>query len=165
MGGCPSRNEDQLVSRYKRAWCIQVLLKDIKEGAVIREKEKSGQEIMHYSGHCQEGGSCVGGSSQFPQGGSLLHDPDSCPVLLSLSTTMNGKVVACSRGCQAFLDTGSALIYGSTEMVTNIHKLMNARPEGSEVKGHATGSLPVSPHNKDPLGQPLSFSLTVCGFM
>ena len=57
------------------------------------------------------------------------------------------------------------MIHGPTRLVTNIHKLMNAKPKDSEVKGHATGSLPVSPHNKDPLGQPLSFSLTVCGFM
>ncbi|KAB0337672.1 hypothetical protein FD754_025054, partial [Muntiacus muntjak] len=39
-------------------------------------------------------------------------------------TTMNGEVVACSRGCQAFVDTGSASIYGPKEMVTNIHKVM-----------------------------------------
>ena len=78
---------------------------------------------------------------------------------------MNGKVVACSRGCHATLNTGTSMIYGQTEWVTNIHKLINAKPQDSEVKGHTTGSLPVSPHNKDPLGQLLSFSLTVCGFM
>ena len=78
---------------------------------------------------------------------------------------MNGNIVACSHGCQAFVDTGTSLIYGPTDLVTNINKLMNARLENSEVKGHATRSLPVSPHDKDSLAQPLSFSLTVCSFM
>ena len=48
--------------RYKR--CIQVLLKDVKEGAVIKAKEKSGQEMTHCSRDSQGGGSCEGGSSQ-----------------------------------------------------------------------------------------------------
>ena len=149
--------------RYKK--CIQVLLKDVKEGAVIRAKGKSGQEMTHCSRDSQGGGSYEGGSSQFPQGGSLPHDPEARFVLLSLSISMNRSIVACSHGCQAFVDTGTSLIYGSTDLVTNINKLLNARLEDSEVKGHATGSLPVSPHNKDSLGQPLSFSLTVCSFM
>ena len=138
---------------------------DVKEVALIRAKDKSGQEMKLCSGDSQGGGSCEGGSSQFPQGGSLPHYPDAHFVLLSLSITMNGKVVACSHGCHATLNTGTSMIYGPTEWVTNIHKLMNAKLQDSEVKGHATGSLPVSPHNKDPLGQLLSFSLTVCGFL
>ncbi|KAB0337446.1 hypothetical protein FD754_025187, partial [Muntiacus muntjak] len=42
-------------------------------------------------------------------------------------TTMNGEVVACSRGCHATLNTGTSVIYGPKEMVTNIHKVMNAK--------------------------------------
>ncbi|XP_043307486.1 pregnancy-associated glycoprotein 2-like [Cervus canadensis] len=72
-------------------------------------------------------------------------------------TTMNGNVVACSRGCQAFVDTGSTLIYGSTEMVTNIHKLMNARPEGSEyvVSCDAVNTLPPVIFNINGIDYPL----------
>ena len=36
-----SRTEDQLVSRYQRSWCIHQDVKDVKEGAVWRAKEKS----------------------------------------------------------------------------------------------------------------------------
>ncbi|XP_061013384.1 pregnancy-associated glycoprotein 2-like [Dama dama] len=72
-------------------------------------------------------------------------------------TTMNGEVVACSHGCQAFVDTGSALICGSTEMVTNIHKLMNARLEGSEyvVSCDAVNTLPPVIFNINGIDYPL----------
>ncbi|KAB0345901.1 hypothetical protein FD755_024441, partial [Muntiacus reevesi] len=72
-------------------------------------------------------------------------------------TTMNGEVVACSRGCQAFVDTGSASIYGSTGMVTNIHKVMNARPKGSEyvVSCDAVNTLPPVIFNINGVDYPL----------
>ena len=39
-----SRKEDQLVSRYKRSWCIQVLHLRIKKDAVSRAKEKRARD-------------------------------------------------------------------------------------------------------------------------
>ncbi|XP_043307699.1 pregnancy-associated glycoprotein 2-like [Cervus canadensis] len=73
------------------------------------------------------------------------------------STTMNGEVVACSRGCQAFVNTGVPSIYGPKEMVTNIHKLMNARPEGSEyvVSCDAVNTLPPVIFNINGIDYPL----------
>uniref|UniRef100_A0A8C2RZP2 Peptidase A1 domain-containing protein n=1 Tax=Capra hircus TaxID=9925 RepID=A0A8C2RZP2_CAPHI len=104
----------------------------------------SGQEMTHCSRDSQGGGSYEGGSSQFPQGGSLPHDPEARFVLLSLSISMNRSIVACSHGCQAFVDTGTSLIYGSTDLVTNINKLLNARLEDSEyaVSCDAVKTLP-----------------------
>ncbi|XP_043308214.1 pregnancy-associated glycoprotein 2-like [Cervus canadensis] len=73
------------------------------------------------------------------------------------STTMNGNVVACSHGCHATLNTGTSVIYGPTEMVTNIHKLMNARPEGSEyvVSCDAVNTLPPVIFNINGIDYPL----------
>ncbi|XP_065792567.1 pregnancy-associated glycoprotein 2-like [Muntiacus reevesi] len=72
-------------------------------------------------------------------------------------TTMNGEVVACSRGCQAFVDTGSASIYVSTEMVTNIHKVMNAKLKDSEyvVSCDAVNTLPPVIFNINGIDYPL----------
>ncbi|XP_011957334.2 LOW QUALITY PROTEIN: pregnancy-associated glycoprotein 2-like [Ovis aries] len=58
--------------------------------------------------------------------------------------SMNGSIVACSHGCQAFVDTGTSLIYSSTDLVTNINKLLNARLEDSEyaVSCDAVKTLP-----------------------
>ena len=39
-----SRKEDQLVSRYKRSWCIQVPHLRIKKDAVSRAKEKRARD-------------------------------------------------------------------------------------------------------------------------
>ena len=71
-------------------------------------------------------------------------------------------------GCEALVDTRTSLILGPRRLVNNIQKLIGAMPRGSEVKGHAPGSLPVSTHNKDHQGQPLTLSLialrfTFCG--
>ena len=80
-------------------------------------------------------------------------------VQLSLSISMKGKLIGCSGGCEALVDTGTSLINDPTRLVTNIQRLICAMPLGPKVKGHATGSLPVSTHNKDLQGQPLSLSL------
>ena len=59
----------------------------------------------------------------------------------------------------AFVDTGRAYIQGPKPLVDNMQKLIGAKPSRSKVKGHAPGSLPVSIHNKDHQGQPLTLSL------
>ncbi|XP_040111881.1 pregnancy-associated glycoprotein 2-like [Oryx dammah] len=44
------------------------------------------------------------------------------------SMTINGKVVGCSHGCQAIVDTGTSLLVGPTHLVTDILKLINPKP-------------------------------------
>ena len=87
----------------------------------------------------------------------LQSDPGACFVPLSLSISMNGKVIACYRSCQAIVDTGSSSLIGPTDVVSSIQRRINPSPiRDSEVKGHATGSFLGSPNTKDHLGQPLS---------
>ncbi|XP_061263620.1 pregnancy-associated glycoprotein 2 [Bos javanicus] len=71
--------------------------------------------------------------------------------------SMNGTVTACSCGCEALLDTGTSLIYGPTNLVTNIHKLMNARLENSEylVSCDAVKTLPPIIFNINGIDYPL----------
>ncbi|XP_027388378.1 pregnancy-associated glycoprotein 2-like [Bos indicus x Bos taurus] len=71
--------------------------------------------------------------------------------------SMNGNIVACSHGCQAFVDTGTSLIYGPTDLVTNINKLMNARLENSEyaVLCDAVKTLPPVIFNINGIDYPL----------
>ena len=79
---------------------------------------------------------------------------------------MKRKVIACSGGCHADFDTRTSLIQGPSTLVNNIQKLIGARQRGSQVKGHAPASLPVSTHKKDHQGQPLPpLSLTALRFM
>ena len=82
-----------------------------------------------------------------------------CFVTLSLSISMERKVIARSSGCEALVDTAISLILGPRRLVKNIQKLIGVTPWGSVVRGHAAGSLPVSTHKKDPQGQSLSLSL------
>ncbi|XP_036273196.1 pepsin F-like [Pipistrellus kuhlii] len=42
------------------------------------------------------------------------------------SISMDGKVVACPRGCQAIMDTGTSLVTGPTKATRNILRSMNA---------------------------------------
>ena len=90
--------------------------------------------------------------------GRFQSDVGACFIPFSLSISINGTVVACKRGCQALLDTGTAFLRGPRGPVSKIQKLIHARPIGREVKGHSTGSLPGSPH-KDQQSQPLSLFL------
>ena len=102
---------------------------------------------------------CLGDSWEGGSSGEIQSGLDAHFVTLSLSISMKRKVIACSGGCKALVDTGSSDIVGPSTLVNNIWKLIGATPQGSEVKGHAPGSLPVSTHNKDFQGQPLSLSL------
>ena len=119
--------------------------KDVKKGAVSRVKERRARDkglFRRQSGR-----------------GHLWGDLDACFVTMSLSISMKRKVPVCSGGCEALMDTGTLLIFGPRRLVNNIQKLIGAMPRGSEVKGHAPGSLPVSTQNMDLQGQPLSLSL------
>ena len=121
---------------------------DVKKGVGSRAKEKR----ERHEGLFRD--SWEGGNS-----GETQSDLDASFLPLSLSITMKRKVIACSGGCEAVVDTGVSMIKGPGILVDNIQELIGARPRGSKVKGHAPGSLPVSTHNKDHHGQPLTLSL------
>ena len=137
------------MSRCKRAWCNQVLHSRMSRKMPCREQRKRRQETKSCLEDSWEGGSSGGTQS----------DLDACFVTLSFSISMKKKVIACSGGCEALVDTGTSLILDPRRLVNNIQKLIGATPQGSEVKGHAPGSLPVSTHKKDLQGQPLSLPL------
>ena len=107
----------------------------------------------------QETKDCLGDSREEGSSGETQSDLDAYFVTQSLSLSMRKKVIACSGGCEALVDTRTSLILGPRRLVNNIQKLIGAMPRGSEVKGHAPGSLQVSTHKKDLQGQPLSLSL------
>ena len=102
---------------------------------------------------------CLGDSLEGGNSGETQSDLDARFLPLSLSISMKRKIIACSDGYKALVDTGTSDIAGPRRLVNNIQKLIGATPRGSEVKGHAPGSLPVSTHNKDLQGQPLTLSL------
>ena len=97
---------------------------------------------------------CLGDSREGNNSGEAQSDLVAHFIPLSLSISIERKVIACSGGCEALVDTGTALIKGPRRLVNNIQKLIGTTPRGSKVKGHASGSLPVSTHNKDLQGQP-----------
>jgi len=137
------------VSRCKRAWDIQAPHSRMSRKVPCREQRKGGQETKGCLEDIQEGGSS----------GETQSDLDACFVTLSLIISMKRKVIVCSGSCKALVDTRTSLILGPRRLVNNIQKLIGAMPRGSEVKGHAPGSLPVSTHKKDLQGQPLTLSL------
>ena len=133
------------MSRCKRAWCIQELHSRMTRKVPCQEQRKRGQETKGCLEDSREGGSS----------GETQSDLDACFVTLSFSISMKKKVIACSGGCKALVDTGISLILGPRRLVSNIQKLISATPQGSEVKGHGPGSLPVFTHKKVLQGQPL----------
>ena len=138
------------MSRCQRAWYIQVPHSRMSRKVPCREQRKGGQETKGCLEDSREGGIS----------GEIQSDLDACLVTLSFSISMKRKILVCSGGCEALMDTGTLLIFGPRRLVNNIQKLIGAMPRGSEVKGHAPGSLPVSTHKKDLQGQPLSPSLS-----
>ena len=102
---------------------------------------------------------CLGDSWEGDNSGETQSDLDACFLPLSLSISIERKIIACSDGCKALVDTGTSLIEGPRRLVNNIQKLIRAMPRGSEVEGHAPGSLSGFTYNKDHQGQPLSLSL------
>ena len=144
-----SRKEDQIGSRYKRSWCIQVLHSRMPRKVLCREQRKRGQETK----------GCLGDRWEEDNSGEAQSDLDAHFLPLSLSISMKRKIIACTGGCEALVDTGTALIKGPRRLVNNIQKLIGTTPQDSKVKGHAPGSLPVSTQNMDLQGQPLSLSL------
>ena len=74
---------------------------------------------------------------------------------------MNRRVIACNGGCEAFVDTGTTLIYGPGRLIDNILRLFGT----TKVKVHAPGSLAVSTLIKDLQRQTLPLSLTALYFM
>ena len=144
-----SKKEHQLVPWYKISWCIQVLHLRMSGKVLCREQRKRGQETKGCLRDNWEGG----------KSGETQSDLDACFLPLSLSISIERKVIACSDGCKALVDTGTSDIVGPRRLVNNIHRLIGAIPRGSEVKHHAPGSLPVSMHKKHLQSQPLSLSL------
>ena len=145
----PFRKEDQLVSRFKRSWCIQVLHSRMSRKVLCQEQRKRGRETKGYLGDSREG----------DKSGETHSDLDAHFLPFSLSITMKRKVIACSGGCKAIVDTRATCIEGLRTMVDNIQKLIGATPRDSKGKGNAPGSLPVSTNNRDNQGQPLTLSL------
>ena len=133
-----SRKEDQLVSRYKRSWFIQVLHLRMSGKLLCQEQRKRGQETKPCLEDSREGGNS----------GENLSDLDALFLPSSLSMSVKRKVIA-SDSCEALVDTGTSYIEGPGRLVNNIQKAIGARLWGSKVKGHAPGSFPVSNHNKE----------------
>ena len=105
-----SRKEDQLLSRYKRSWCIQVLHSRMERKVLYWEQRKRGQETKGCLGDSREGGTS----------GETQSDLDARFLPLSLSISMKRKVIACSGGCHADFDTRTSLIQGPSTLVNNI---------------------------------------------
>ena len=143
------------MSRSKRAWCNPVLHSSMSRKVPCQEQRKRRQETKGCLEDSREGGSS----------GETQSDLDACFVIMSLSISMKRKVIVCSSCCKALVDTRTSLILGPRRLVNNIQKLSGSMPQGSEVRGHAPGSLPVSNPKKDPGPTSLPPSLTALRFM
>ena len=116
---------------------------------LCREQRKKGQEMK----------GCLGDSREADNSGEAQSDLDAHFLPLFLSISFERKVIACSGRCKDIVDTGATFIEGPGTLIHNIQKFIGAMPQGSKVKARASGSLPVSTHNKDNQDQPLTLSL------
>ena len=106
---------------------------------LYREQRKRGRETK----------GCLGDSREGDNSGETHSDLGTHFLPLSLSISMKRQIIACSCGCEAIVDTRAAFIEGLGTLANNMQKLISTTPQGSQVKGHAPGSLPVSTHNED----------------
>lgn len=84
---------------------------------MTRAKENSkGQELKGCSG---DGQRAVGGDFRVTVVSALSH---------FLSISMNGEVIACTRGCQAIMDTGTTSLLGPRRHIAKIQTLIRVRP-------------------------------------
>ena len=138
--GAPLGRKTSLCQGAKEPGVIKYHIQECEGRCHVKSKGKQSAQKMN---------GCLGDGREGGSSGETQSDLDACFVTLSLSISMKRKVIACSGRCEPFVDTGISLILGPRRLVNNIQKLIGAMPRGSEVKGHAPGSLLVSIHEKD----------------
>ena len=91
--------------------------KDVKEGSVWRAKEKSTKDEGLFR-------------RQSGRRAALERLRAALMIALShcLCISMKRKVIACSGGCEALVDTRTSLILGPRILVSNIQKLISNTP-------------------------------------
>ena len=147
--GGSSRKEGQLRQGTKKPGVFKYCIQGCQGRCHVQNKGKeSGQEMKGCSGNSRGEGSS----------GEIQRNLDTCFVLMSQRLHEKKGYclfwrMSCHRGHWDISDPWPNKT-GKQHPEAN-----HTRPQGSEVRGHTTGSLPVSPHNKGLQGQPLSFSL------
>ena len=154
--GAPLGRKTSLCQGAKEPGVFKYCIQECQGRCPVGSKGKQSAQKMN---------GCLGDGREGGSSGETQSDLDACFVTLSFSISMKKKVIACSGGCEALVDTGISLILGPRRLFNNIQKLIGAMPWSSKMKDHAPGSLPVSIHKKDLQGQPLSLSLTALQFM
>ena len=63
---------------------------------------------------------CLGDSWEGRSSGEIQSGLDACFITLSLSISMKRKVIACSEGCKALMDSMTSLTLGPRRLINNI---------------------------------------------